>query len=125
VKEYFSRFGYVLDVYLPRDKTNKREHRGFGFVTFETEASIHRVVTHGTHHIRGTVVAIDAAVPRQEELLPPGDPGMQGAVAPPPAAAAAADPESIPQAFEGLTLEAGAQAGGGAAPGGPPQGLSY
>ena len=69
VKDYFSRFGYVLDVYLPRDKSNKREHRGFGFVTFETDASIQRVVTHGPHHIRGSVIAIDAAVPRQDEYM--------------------------------------------------------
>jgi RNA-binding protein Musashi len=69
IKAYFSRFGYVLDVYLPRDKSNKREHRGFGFVTFETEASIQRVVSHVTHYIRGSVIAIDAAVPRQEEQL--------------------------------------------------------
>jgi len=69
VKDYFARFGYVLDVYLPRDRVNKREHRGFGFVTFETEASIHRVVTHGPHYIRGSVIAIDSAVPRQDELV--------------------------------------------------------
>jgi hypothetical protein len=69
VKEYFSRFGFVLDVYLPRDKANKREHRGFGFVTFETDAAIQRVVSHGPHHIRGAIVAIDSAVPRQEELV--------------------------------------------------------
>ncbi len=69
VKEYFSRFGYVLDVYLPRDKTNKREHRGFGFVTFETEASIQRVVSHVPHYIRGSVIAIDSAVPRQDEMM--------------------------------------------------------
>ena len=47
------------------DKNNKREHRGFGFVTFETEAAIQRVVAHGPHHIRGSIVAIDSAVPRQ------------------------------------------------------------
>jgi RNA-binding protein Musashi len=69
VKDYFSRFGYVLDVYLPRDKSNKREHRGFGFVTFETEASIQRVVSHGPHYIRGSVIAIDSAVPRQDEMM--------------------------------------------------------
>lgn len=69
VKEHFMRFGFVLDVYLPRDKNNKREHRGFGFVTFETEAAIQRVVAHGPHHIRGSIVAIDSAVPRQEEVV--------------------------------------------------------
>lgn len=50
---------------LPADKNNKREHRGFGFVTFETEAAIQRVVAHGPHQIRGSIVAIDSAVPRQ------------------------------------------------------------
>jgi len=64
VKEYFSRFGFVLDVYLPRDKSNKREHRGFGFVTFETHASIGRVIAHRNHYIKGSLLAIDAAVPR-------------------------------------------------------------
>lgn len=77
VKDHFMRFGFVLDVYLPRDKNNKREHRGFGFVTFETEASIQRVVAHGPHHIRGSAVAIDSAVPRQEEVVLSMD-GHQG-----------------------------------------------
>ncbi|PRW55937.1 DAZ-associated 1 [Chlorella sorokiniana] len=83
VKEHFMRFGYVLDVYLPRDKNNKREHRGFGFVTFETEAAIQRVVAHGPHHIRGSIVAIDSAVPRQEEvvLAMEGHAGLAGGAA--------------------------------------------
>ena len=38
--DYFSQFGFVVDVYIPRSRENKKEHRGFGFVTFETEASI-------------------------------------------------------------------------------------
>lgn len=40
LREYFMRYGYVMDVYMPRSKDNKKEHRGFGFVTFETEAAI-------------------------------------------------------------------------------------
>uniref|UniRef100_A0A7R9VP11 RRM domain-containing protein n=1 Tax=Chlamydomonas euryale TaxID=1486919 RepID=A0A7R9VP11_9CHLO len=67
VKEYFSRFGYVMDVYLPKSKDNKMEHRGFGFVTFETEAAIQRVVQHGTHRLRGSTIAIDLAMPKIEE----------------------------------------------------------
>lgn len=114
VKDYFSRFGYVLDVYLPRDKTNRRDHRGFGFVTFETEASIGRVVSHGAHHIRGSIVAIDSAVPRQEELLVPIDGGggqqgqqQQGVVASvgPSRHADDLQPELVQQAFEGLSVD--------------------
>lgn len=67
VRDYFSKFGYVMDVYMPRDRMNRAEHRGFGFVTFETEASIIRVASYGGHMIRGSVVAIDAAVPRRDQ----------------------------------------------------------
>ena len=38
-QDYFKNFGYVMDVYLPRDKVNRSEHRGFGFVTFDTRSS--------------------------------------------------------------------------------------
>lgn len=43
---------------MPRDKSNRSEHRGFGFVTFETEAAVHRVATHGTHQIRSGLLSI-------------------------------------------------------------------
>ncbi|PSC71652.1 Dual specificity kinase shkE isoform B [Micractinium conductrix] len=103
VKEHFQRFGFVLDVYLPRDKNNKREHRGFGFVTFETEAAIQRVVAHGPHHIRGSIVAIDAAVPRQEEVVLALDSGLAASAA----LAAGADRETAEalHAMEVLSLE--------------------
>ena len=52
VQEYFTRFGYVMDVYLPRDKVNRSEHRGFGFVTFETDGAVLRIHAHGQHQIK-------------------------------------------------------------------------
>ena len=52
LQEYFTKFGYVLDVYMPRDKVKRSEHRGFGFVTFETEAAIQRIAQHGPHQIK-------------------------------------------------------------------------
>ncbi len=64
VKDYFMRFGYVMDVYLPKAKDNKTEHRGFGFVTFETDAAIQRVVSHGQHRLKGSTIAIDIAMPK-------------------------------------------------------------
>lgn len=46
-----------MDVYMPRDKHNRHEHRGFGFVTFETEAAVHRVAAHGLHQIRVRILS--------------------------------------------------------------------
>lgn len=67
IKDYCSKFGYVLDVYIPRDKNNKREHRGFGFVTFETEAAVDRILAFDDHQINGCAIAVDRALPRQED----------------------------------------------------------
>ncbi|KAL6749267.1 hypothetical protein V8C86DRAFT_2852347 [Haematococcus lacustris] len=72
VKEYFMQFGYVIDVYMPKTKDNKQEHRGFGFVTFETEAAIQRVVSHGSHTLKGSTVAIDIAMPKVYEEVAEG-----------------------------------------------------
>lgn len=69
VKEYFGRFGFVMDVYMPKAKDNKAEHRGFGFVTFETDAAIKRVVGAGTHKLKGSTIAIDIAMPKLDEEL--------------------------------------------------------
>ncbi|GAB4820792.1 hypothetical protein N2152v2_007838 [Parachlorella kessleri] len=105
VKDYFIRFGYVMDVYLPRDKNNKREHRGFGFVTFETEAAIQRVVAHGPHQIKGSIVAIDSAVPRQDEVVLSVDGTPLGGHA----AGAGLVPDMVPAlAFEGSGHAGGA-----------------
>eukprot|EP01025_Chloroclados_australasicus_P055640 TRINITY_DN6785_c0_g1_i3.p3 TRINITY_DN6785_c0_g1~~TRINITY_DN6785_c0_g1_i3.p3 ORF type:complete len:405 (-),score=45.97 TRINITY_DN6785_c0_g1_i3:2685-3899(-) len=78
VREYFQRFGYVLDVYLPKNKDNRREHRGFGFVTFETAMAVARIDAQGPHNIKGSTVVVDAALPRREALevpeMSPGSP---------------------------------------------------
>lgn len=93
VKEYFGRFGFVMDVYMPKAKDNKAEHRGFGFVTFETDAAIKRVVGAGTHKLKGSTIAIDIAMPKLDEELGldlGGLGGLAGAGAPAPPAGAAA-----------------------------------
>ena len=50
LQDYFSKFGFVLDVYLPRDKVMRTEHRGFGFVTFETATALARINAHDQPH---------------------------------------------------------------------------
>jgi hypothetical protein len=83
VKEYFGRFGFVTDVYMPKAKDNKAEHRGFGFVTFETDDAIKRVVGAGTHKLKGSTIAIDIAMPKLDEELGGGVDGLgPGAGAP-------------------------------------------
>ena len=47
---------------MPRDRMNRAEHRGFGFVTFETEAAIIRVASYGTHMIRCVLTAVNASL---------------------------------------------------------------
>ncbi|KAF8063059.1 RNP1 [Scenedesmus sp. PABB004] len=79
VKEYFGRFGFVMDVYMPKAKDNKTEHRGFGFVTFETDAAIKRVVGAGTHKLKGSTIAIDIAMPKLDEEGGALDGGLGGA----------------------------------------------
>jgi RNA-binding protein Musashi len=56
-----------MDVYMPKSKDNKTEHRGFGFVTFETDAAIKRVVGAGSHRLRNSTIAIDIAMPKQDD----------------------------------------------------------
>ncbi len=55
---------------MPRDKNNRAEHRGFGFVTFETEAAVKRIAAHGAHQIKARLVQTHVVRPRgQTDLL--------------------------------------------------------
>lgn len=105
VKEYFMRFGYVMDVYLPKSKDNKAEHRGFGFVTFETDAAIQRVVSHGNHRLRGATIAIDIAMPKAEDDSGGAGGGLNGGMS----------------GDSGVMMHGG---GGGMEPSGPNGGMS-
>ncbi|KAK9846372.1 hypothetical protein WJX81_002535 [Elliptochloris bilobata] len=48
---YFSRFGTVLDVYLPRHKSGR--NKGFGFTTFATEEELDCVLQESEHMVDG------------------------------------------------------------------------
>lgn len=61
LRQYFSRFGRILDVYVPKDP-KRTGHRGFGFVTFAEDGVADRV-SRRTHEILGHEVAIDSATP--------------------------------------------------------------
>lgn len=61
LRQYFGRFGRILDVYVPKDP-KRAGHRGFGFVTFAEDGVADRV-SRRTHEICGHQVAIDSATP--------------------------------------------------------------
>ncbi|XP_073039504.1 uncharacterized protein [Primulina eburnea] len=61
LRQYFGRFGRILDVYVPKDP-KRTGHRGFGFVTFADDGVADRVARR-SHEICGHQVAIDSATP--------------------------------------------------------------
>ncbi|XP_076933597.1 uncharacterized protein LOC143599562 isoform X2 [Bidens hawaiensis] len=61
LRDYFGRFGRILDVYIPKDP-KRSGHRGFGFVTFADDGAADRV-SRRSHEICGQQVAIDSATP--------------------------------------------------------------
>ncbi|XP_062101993.1 uncharacterized protein LOC133810204 [Humulus lupulus] len=61
LRQYFGRFGRIMDVYVPRDP-KRSGHRGFGFVTFAEDGVAERVARR-SHEICGQQVAIDTATP--------------------------------------------------------------
>ncbi|GMH33413.1 hypothetical protein BSKO_01247 [Bryopsis sp. KO-2023] len=63
IRDYFSQFGKVLDVYLPRNKRTNNV-MGFGFTTFDRKEDVDRVLEHEEHTIAGQTVKINRAGPR-------------------------------------------------------------
>jgi len=63
-KEYFEKYGVVLEAQIMVDHTSMRS-RGFGFITFEDESSVQKVFAAGSHHeIAGKRVEVKNATPK-------------------------------------------------------------
>lgn len=67
-KQYFDQFGTITDVVVMYDHNTQR-HRGFGFITYESEDSVDKALVKTFHELNGKMVEVKRAVPKE---LSPG-----------------------------------------------------
>lgn len=67
LRQFFSQYGHVTDVYLPKHKSGR--NKGFGFTTFDSEESLQAALQAEEYLIGGEVVRINRAGPRPESEL--------------------------------------------------------
>uniref|UniRef100_A0A7N0RJF6 RRM domain-containing protein n=1 Tax=Kalanchoe fedtschenkoi TaxID=63787 RepID=A0A7N0RJF6_KALFE len=72
-KKYFEQFGPINDVIVMYDPTTKRP-RGFGFITFDKEDSVDRVLQRTFHELNGKMVEVKRAVPKELSPSPTQSP---------------------------------------------------
>ncbi|KAJ4828394.1 hypothetical protein Tsubulata_031605 [Turnera subulata] len=67
-KRYFEQFGTITDVVVMYDHNTQRP-RGFGFITYDSEDAVDRVLHKTFHELNGKMVEVKRAVPKE---LSPG-----------------------------------------------------
>ncbi|KAG8636975.1 heterogeneous nuclear ribonucleoprotein 1 [Manihot esculenta] len=67
-KKYFEQFGNITDVVVMYDHNTQRP-RGFGFITYDSEDAVDRVLHKTFHELNGKMVEVKRAVPKE---LSPG-----------------------------------------------------
>ncbi|KAJ9566333.1 hypothetical protein OSB04_002299 [Centaurea solstitialis] len=67
-KYYFDQFGTITDVVVMYDHNTQRP-RGFGFITYDSEESVDKVLLKNFHELNGKMVEVKRAVPKE---LSPG-----------------------------------------------------
>lgn len=66
-RKYFGGFGVVNDVVIIYDRETRRP-RGFGFITFDNEDSVDRVLCKTFHELNGKLVEVKHAYPQPKYL---------------------------------------------------------
>ncbi|KAF6156237.1 hypothetical protein GIB67_030240 [Kingdonia uniflora] len=62
-RQYFETYGHVTDVVVMYDQTTQRP-RGFGFISFDTEEAVDRVLHKTFHDLNGKLVEVKRALPK-------------------------------------------------------------
>lgn len=68
-KTYFDQFGTVTDVVVMYDHNTQRP-RGFGFITYDSEEAVDRVLHKTFHELNGKMVEVKRAVPKDQSPGP-------------------------------------------------------
>lgn len=73
-RQFFESFGNVTDVVIMYDQSTQRP-RGFGFITFDSEDAVDRVLYKNFHELNGKAVEVKRALPKDAN---PGGGGRGG-----------------------------------------------
>ncbi|KAL0692843.1 hypothetical protein Bca4012_060023 [Brassica carinata] len=68
-KKYFAQFGVITDVVVMYDHRTQRP-RGFGFISYESEEAVDKVLQRTFHELNGKMVEVKLAVPKEMALNP-------------------------------------------------------
>ncbi|KAM7525287.1 hypothetical protein LguiA_015189 [Lonicera macranthoides] len=68
-KKYFDQFGTITDIVVMYDHNTQRP-RGFGFITFDSEEAVDRVLLRTFHELNGKMVEVKRAVPKELSPAP-------------------------------------------------------
>ncbi|KAF8410830.1 hypothetical protein HHK36_003367 [Tetracentron sinense] len=72
-KKYFDQFGMITDVVVMYDHNTQRP-RGFGFITYDSEEAVDRVLLKIFHELNGKMVEVKRAVPKELSTGPSRSP---------------------------------------------------
>ncbi|XP_028757969.1 heterogeneous nuclear ribonucleoprotein 1 isoform X2 [Neltuma alba] len=72
-KKYFDQFGTITDVVVMYDHNTQRP-RGFGFITYDSEEAVEKVLFKTFHELNGKMVEVKRAVPKELSPAPSRSP---------------------------------------------------
>lgn len=73
-RKYFDQFGVITDVVVMYDHGTQRP-RGFGFITYDSEDAVDRVLHTSFHELKGKMVEVKRAIPKEMSPSPIRNPG--------------------------------------------------
>ncbi|KAJ6822393.1 heterogeneous nuclear ribonucleoprotein 1-like [Iris pallida] len=73
-RQYFQNYGEVTDMVVMYDQNTQRP-RGFGFISFDTEDAVDRVLQKTFHELNGKMVEVKRALPKDANTNPGGGGG--------------------------------------------------